>query len=54
MAGGPVPFVSGLLMKRASVSGTAHRARPLEEKIAITREFATQLLPHGRRIAPPR
>ena len=33
-------------MKRASVTGTTLRARPLEEKIAITREFAAQLLPH--------
>ncbi len=47
MAGGPVPFdVGSLLMKRASVTGTTLRARPIEEKIAITREFATQLLPH--------
>ncbi|MEM8705485.1 MAG: NAD(P)H-quinone oxidoreductase [Actinomycetota bacterium] len=47
MAGGPVPFdVGSLLMKRASVTGTTLRARPLEEKIAITREFAAQLLPH--------
>jgi NADPH:quinone reductase-like Zn-dependent oxidoreductase len=47
MAGEPVPFdVGSLLMKRASVTGTTLRARPIEEKIAITREFATQLLPH--------
>ena len=47
MAGKPVPFdVGSLLMKRASVTGTTLRARPLEEKITITREFATQLLPH--------
>ena len=47
MAGKPVPFdVGSLLMKRASVTGTTLRARPLEEKIAITREFAAQLLPH--------
>jgi putative PIG3 family NAD(P)H quinone oxidoreductase len=46
MAGGPVPFdVGSLLMKRASITGTTLRARPLEEKIAITREFAAQLLP---------
>ena len=47
MAGKPVPFdVGSLLMKRASVTGTTLRARPLEEKISITREFAAQLLPH--------
>ena len=47
MAGKPVPFdVGSLLVKRASVTGTTLRARPIEEKIAITREFATQLLPH--------
>jgi len=47
MAGKSVPFdVGSLLMKRASVTGTTLRARPLEEKIAITREFAAQLLPH--------
>ena len=47
MAGKPVPFdVGSLLVKRASLTGTTLRARPVEEKIAITREFATQLLPH--------
>lgn len=47
MAGQPVPFdVGSLLMKRASLTGTTLRARPIEEKIAITREFAAQLLPH--------
>jgi len=46
MAGGPVPFdVGSLLMKRVTVTGTTLRARPIEEKIAITREFATQMLP---------
>jgi len=46
MAGGPVPFdVGSLLMKRATVTGTTLRARPIEEKIAITQEFATQMLP---------
>lgn len=48
MAAKPVPFdVGSLLMKRASVTGTTLRSRPLEEKIAITREFAAQLLPHA-------
>ena len=47
MAAKPVPFdVGSLLMKRASVTGTTLRARPIEEKIAITQEFAAQLLPH--------
>lgn len=46
MAGGPVPFdVGSLLMKRATVTGTTLRARPIEEKIAITQEFAAQMLP---------
>ncbi|MEQ8840270.1 MAG: NAD(P)H-quinone oxidoreductase [Acidimicrobiales bacterium] len=46
MAGGPVPFDAGsLLAKRATITGTTLRARPLEEKIAITREFAAQILP---------
>ncbi len=47
MDGGPVAFdVGSLLMKRATVTGTTLRARPIEEKIAITREFAAQILPH--------
>jgi putative PIG3 family NAD(P)H quinone oxidoreductase len=47
MAAKPVPFdVGSLLVKRASVTGTTLRARPIEEKIAITQEFAAQLLPH--------
>jgi NADPH2:quinone reductase len=47
MAGQPVPFdVGSLMMKRATVIGTTLRARPLEEKVAITREFAQQILPH--------
>ena len=47
MAAGPVAFdVGTLLMKRASVTGTTLRARPIEEKIAISQEFAAQLLPH--------
>ena len=46
MAGGPQPFdVGSLLMKRATVTGTTLRSRPIEEKIAITREFAAQMLP---------
>ncbi|MEM7142849.1 MAG: NAD(P)H-quinone oxidoreductase [Actinomycetota bacterium] len=46
MNGGPVPFDPGsLLMKRAALIGTTLRARPIEEKIAVTQEFAAQLLP---------
>jgi len=55
MAGGPVPFdVGSLLVKRATITGTTLRARPIEEKIAITREFSAQILPHveAGRIAP--
>ena len=37
--------VGDLLMKRAAIRGTTLRSRPLEEKVAITREFATQMLP---------
>ena len=47
LAGAPVMFdVSTLMMKRATLIGTTLRARPLEQKISITREFATQMLPH--------
>lgn len=47
MAGGPVPFdAASLLMKRATITGTTLRARPIEEKVAISREFAAQMLPH--------
>lgn len=46
MAGGPVPFDPGsLLVKRGALIGTTLRARPIEEKIAITVEFAAQMLP---------
>ena len=46
MAGKPVPFNVGLLLgKRASITGTVLRARPLEEKIAISQRFATEMLP---------
>jgi NADPH:quinone reductase-like Zn-dependent oxidoreductase len=39
-----------LLAKRASITGTTLRARPIEEKIAISRRFAAEILPlfdHG-------
>jgi len=46
MAGGMVNVnVAKLLPKRAALIGTVLRARPLEEKIAITRRFALELLP---------
>ena len=46
MAGKPMPFNVGLLLgKRASITGTVLRARPLEEKIAISQRFATEMLP---------
>lgn len=37
--------VGDLLMRRAAIRGTTLRSRPLEEKVAISREFATQMLP---------
>jgi len=46
MAGKPLPFNVGLLLaKRASITGTVLRARPTEEKIAISRRFAAEMLP---------
>lgn len=46
MGSGTVPFNLGsLLMKRAQLIGTVLRARPLEEKIAITQRFAAEMLP---------
>jgi putative PIG3 family NAD(P)H quinone oxidoreductase len=46
MAGKPMPFNVGLLLgKRASITGTVLRARPLDEKIAITQRFVTEMLP---------
>ena len=46
MAGKPVPFnVGSLLAKRASITGTVLRARPIEEKIAITQRFISEMLP---------
>ena len=46
MAGKPMPFNVGLLLgKRASITGTVLRARPLEEKIAISQRFAAEMLP---------
>jgi putative PIG3 family NAD(P)H quinone oxidoreductase len=46
MAGGAGSFNLGaLLPKRAALIGTVLRARPLEEKIAISRRFAHEILP---------
>jgi NADPH:quinone reductase-like Zn-dependent oxidoreductase len=46
MDGKPVMFnVGSLLVKRASMTGTVLRARPLDEKIAITQRFAEEMLP---------
>lgn len=46
MAGKATPFnVGALLPKRASIIGTVLRPRPLEEKIAVTQRFITELLP---------
>jgi NADPH2:quinone reductase len=46
MGGGSTQVNVGLLLaKRAHWVGTTLRARPLEEKIAITRRFAAEMLP---------
>lgn len=46
MAGPPPSINLGLLMmKRAALVGTVLRARPLEEKIALTQRFAREVLP---------
>lgn len=46
MGGGDAGIPLGALMsKRAALIGTVLRARPLEEKIAISRSFATEILP---------
>lgn len=46
MGGGATQVNAGkLLMKRAALIGTTLRARPLEEKIAITQRFASEILP---------
>jgi NADPH:quinone reductase-like Zn-dependent oxidoreductase len=37
--------VGALLPKRASLIGTVLRARPLEEKIAVSQRFAAEMLP---------
>jgi putative PIG3 family NAD(P)H quinone oxidoreductase len=46
MAGGAVTANVGLLLpKRLTWIGTVLRARPLEEKVALTRRFASEVLP---------
>jgi NADPH:quinone reductase-like Zn-dependent oxidoreductase len=46
MAGGGTSVNFGLLLpKRVSLIGTVLRARPIEEKIALTRRFAAEVLP---------
>jgi len=46
MAGARVPVNVGLLMaKRCRWVGTTLRARPIEEKVAVTRRFAAEMLP---------
>jgi putative PIG3 family NAD(P)H quinone oxidoreductase len=46
MAGTPPSFNVGLLMmKRATWIGTTLRARPIEEKIALTQRFTREVLP---------
>jgi putative PIG3 family NAD(P)H quinone oxidoreductase len=45
-AGGSAPFaMSTLLRKRLTITGTVLRARPLEEKIALAREFSDRIVP---------
>ncbi|MCU1346626.1 MAG: putative quinone oxidoreductase, partial [Acidimicrobiia bacterium] len=40
------PFsVASLIPKRASIIGTSLRPRPLEEKIAVSRRFETEIVP---------
>jgi len=46
MGGGTVPVNVGALMgRRATWIGTTLRARPIEEKIVVTRRFAAEMLP---------
>ncbi len=46
MGGGTTPVNVGLLLaKRATWVGTTLRTRPLEEKVAVTRRFAAEVLP---------
>ena len=45
LTGGGRADVGKLMRKRATVIGTLLRARPIEEKIAITQRFAQEMLP---------
>lgn len=46
MGGGTTPFnILALMGKRGKLSGTMLRARPLEEKIAISQRFIAEMLP---------
>ena len=45
MSGRSVADVNKLMGKRAGIIGTVLRPRPLEEKIAVTRRFAAEMLP---------
>jgi len=46
MGGGDTSINLGALMvKRASIQGTVLRARPIEEKIAVSRRFAAEVVP---------
>jgi NADPH2:quinone reductase len=46
MGGGKATFPLGLMLgKRATLVGTVLRARPLEEKIALTQRFEREMLP---------
>jgi NADPH:quinone reductase len=46
MGGGNVTMnVGAMMFKRASLTGTVLRARPLEEKIALTQRFIAEMLP---------
>ena len=46
LGGGEASIALGRLMnKRARLVGTVLRARPLEEKIALSRRFAAEVLP---------
>ena len=55
MAGAKAELDLGLLLgRRATLIGTTLRARPLEEKIAVTRSFADEVLPlFSRRVLRP-
>jgi NADPH:quinone reductase len=54
-AGATTPFNMGVLLrKRITIVGTTIRARPLEEKIALAREFSERIIPffEARRLKP--